>query len=132
MTELLDKTSEQIVDLLQKRELSCVELMRHCRELREKYDPVLGSFISTYPREDLVKLAGESDGRRSRGEQKSLIDGIPVAVKDVIHSRGIPTTCASRILAGYLPPFDATAVARIRQAGGIVIGQTNCDQFSLR
>jgi aspartyl-tRNA(Asn)/glutamyl-tRNA(Gln) amidotransferase subunit A len=131
MKELTDKTSEQIVGLLKKRELSCAELLNHCLDLIEKYDPVLGSFISTYPRDGLAALAAESDRRRSRGEELSPIDGVPVAVKDVIHSAGIPTTCASQILGGYLPPFDATAVARIKQAGGIIIGKTNCDEFAM-
>jgi aspartyl-tRNA(Asn)/glutamyl-tRNA(Gln) amidotransferase subunit A len=131
MTELNDKTSEEIVTMVKAREISCAELVRHSLALVEKYDPVLGSFISVYPEEDLLKLAGESDSRRKKSEQKSAIDGIPVAVKDNIHSMGVPTTCASMILNNYLPPFNATAVERIKQRGGIVIGKTNCDEFAM-
>ncbi len=131
MKELINTTSEDVVALVRKREISCEDLMRHCLDLIAKYDSVLGSFISVFPHEDLIKKAAESDSRRIKGKQKSAVDGIPFAVKDNIHCMGIPTTCASVILNGYDPPFDATVVERIRQQGGIVIGKTNCDEFAM-
>jgi aspartyl-tRNA(Asn)/glutamyl-tRNA(Gln) amidotransferase subunit A len=131
MKELTSKTTEEIVALVRSREISCAELTGHCLDLIENYDPVLGCFISVYPRKNLLASAAESDSRRARGEEKSLIDGVPVAVKDNIHSMGIPTTCASAILRNYYPPFNATAVERIRQSGGIIMGKTNCDEFAM-
>ncbi len=131
MTDLTGKTSEEIIALVETRELSCEELMRNSLSLYETYDPVLGCFISVYPEADLIDQARESDRRRASGAQKSPLDGIPVAVKDNIHSIGIATTCASAILKGYLPPYDSTAVVRLREAGGIIFGKTNMDEFAM-
>ncbi|OHD65857.1 MAG: hypothetical protein A2176_03325, partial [Spirochaetes bacterium RBG_13_51_14] len=108
-----------------------MDLARHCLDLIDKYDLMLGSFISFYPYDDILRQAKASDSRRSRGEQIGPLDGIPVAVKDNMHSKGIPTTCASTILGRYLPSADATAVARLKDAGAIVIGKTNCDEFAM-
>jgi aspartyl-tRNA(Asn)/glutamyl-tRNA(Gln) amidotransferase subunit A len=131
MSDLAGKTSREIVTLVEKREITCEELVRHSLDLVEKYDPVLGCFISVYPADNLLELARQSDARRNCGEQKSLIDGLPIAVKDNMHSKGIATTCASAILNGYLPPYDSTAVARIKENGGIIIGKTNLDEFAM-
>ncbi len=131
MTDLIGKTSEEIIALVDKREISCEELVRNSLSLYETYDPVLGCFLSVYPEEDLINQARESDRRRAAGAGKGRLDGIPVAVKDNIHSRGIATTCASAILEGYLPPYDSTAVTRIREQGGIIFGKTNLDEFAM-
>ncbi|MBN1495539.1 MAG: Asp-tRNA(Asn)/Glu-tRNA(Gln) amidotransferase subunit GatA [Spirochaetes bacterium] len=131
MIELHEKTSKEIINFIERRALSCEELMIHILDMADKYDPLLGCFISSYPAEQLIEQARESDKRRINGSAKSLLDGIPVAIKDNIHSRGIPTTCASAILDGYSPPFDSTAVARLKDQGAIVIGKTNLDEFAM-
>lgn len=131
MTDLKGTTSGEIIALLEKNELSCEELMRHCLSQYETYDPVLGCFVSVFPDEDLIRQARESDARRASGAPRGLLEGIPVAVKDNIHCRGIATTCSSAILEGYLPSYDATAVERIRKRGGIIFGKTNCDEFAM-
>ncbi|HPG52202.1 MAG TPA: amidase, partial [Spirochaetota bacterium] len=131
MNDIITKSSREIVDLLAKRELSCEELTRMYLEARELYDAVLGSFISTCPDEEVLDLARHSDARRKRGEELGPLDGMPVAVKDNMHARGIPTTCASNILQGYLPPFDATAVALLKKRGAIILGKTNLDEYAM-
>jgi aspartyl-tRNA(Asn)/glutamyl-tRNA(Gln) amidotransferase subunit A len=75
--------------------------------------------------------AEASDARRRRGEPRSLLDGVPIALKDNIAQAGEPNGCASRILAGYVSPYDATVTARLREAGAIVVGRTNMDEFAM-
>ena len=71
------------------------------------------------------------DARRARGERRGALDGIPVAIKDNLVMRGEPTHCASRILEGFVSPYDSTAVERLREAGAIVVGATNLDEFAM-
>src|SRR5262249_45630341 len=71
------------------------------------------------------------DERRKRGEPIGVLAGLPVAVKDNLCARGEPTTCASKILAGFRPPYDAHVITRLRQADAVLIGRTNMDEFAM-
>ena len=77
------------------------------------------------------RAAAESDRRRVAGETRSRYDGIPYAAKDNFSTAGIRTTCASDMLRGYVPPFDAAAVERLRAAGFVLVGKTNMDEFAM-
>jgi aspartyl-tRNA(Asn)/glutamyl-tRNA(Gln) amidotransferase subunit A len=92
-------------------------------------DGTLRAFL-TVDRKRALERAVEVARRVARGEVLPLA-GVPVAVKDNISTRGLRTTCGSRILAGYVPPFDATAIVRLERAGAIVVGKTNCDEFAM-
>ena len=92
--------------------------------------PTLHAFLFTR-REAALREAAEADARRARGETRSPLDGIPIAIKDNIVQAGEPATCASRILEGYVSPFDATVVARLRAAGAVIVGRTNLDEFAM-
>ncbi len=75
--------------------------------------------------------ADEVDRRVAAGEDPGPLAGVPVALKDNLCTRGVPTTCSSRILAGWRPPYDATVVTRLREAGAVVVGKTNMDEFAM-
>ena len=122
---------QKISKLIQNKELTCLELMQFTLKQIDKYDTILESYISIYDKEELLEKAKESDKRRQNGKQKSLIDGLPVAIKDNMHSIGINTSCGSNILKNYKPVMDATAVTFIKESGGIVIGKTNMDEFAM-
>ena len=88
------------------------------------------AFLAFSPERALL-TALEVDKKIAQGEDPGALAGVPIAIKDVILTKGVRTTCASRLLEHYIPPYDATAVARIEQAGGVIIGKTNCDEFAM-
>lgn len=96
----------------------------------EKRNPELNAFLALSP-ERAYAQADRIDAMRAKGTALPPLAGVPVAIKDVISTRGIRTTCASRILENYVPPYDATAVERLEAAGAVILGKTNCDEFAM-
>jgi aspartyl-tRNA(Asn)/glutamyl-tRNA(Gln) amidotransferase subunit A len=115
---------------LDAREVSATELVRRAFGRLDALEPTLHAFLFTR-REAALREAAEADARRARGEHRSALDGIPLALKDNIVQAGEPASCASRILEGYVSPFDATVVARLRAAGAVIVGRTNLDEFAM-
>jgi aspartyl-tRNA(Asn)/glutamyl-tRNA(Gln) amidotransferase subunit A len=110
-------------------EITSVDLVRDClAAIEEKKD--LNAFISVL-KDEAMKMAEESDKRRKDGQVLSEIDGLPIAIKDVICTKGVETTAASKILKGFIPPYDATVITKLKNAGAIIIGKTNCDEFAM-
>jgi aspartyl-tRNA(Asn)/glutamyl-tRNA(Gln) amidotransferase subunit A len=112
------------------KDFSAVELTREALDHAERENPKTNAYLRLCP-ERALAAAGKVDGKIAAGHDPGLLGGVPVAVKDVIVTKGVTTTCGSKILQNYVPPYDATAIERIEAAGGIVIGKTNCDEFAM-
>lgn len=128
--DLCDKQATELAGLLQKRQISSREITESVLARIDQREKTVNAYI-TQTRELALKQADAADDRLQQGEPLSPIDGIPVSVKDNLCTQGIRTTCASKILENYIPPYDATAVAKIRQAGAVLIGKTNLDEFGM-
>src|SRR5688572_25597625 len=123
-------TAAEIARRVKAREVSAEEVAReHCRRIEER-DPALGAFLLVSA-ERALAAARKVDAVVARGEDPGPLAGVPVAVKDVLAVAGLPTTCGSRILEGYRPPFTATCVERLEAAGAVVVGKTNMDEFAM-
>lgn len=96
----------------------------------EEKEPLIGAYL-TLDKEGALKTAEEIDARVKRGERPGLLMGVPVAVKDNICTRGLRTTCASKILGNFVPPYDAHVVERLRAEDAIIVGKTNLDEFAM-
>ncbi len=130
MTEPLYKMSiSRLAPLLAKREVSPVEVTKQIVERIQEKDGALHAYLIVDEAGALAQ-AKEAEARLSRGEA-ALLTGIPLALKDVMVTKGLRTTCASRILENFVPPFDATVVSRLRRQGGIFLGKVNMDEFAM-
>jgi aspartyl-tRNA(Asn)/glutamyl-tRNA(Gln) amidotransferase subunit A len=116
-------------DLLARREISAQELTRACLDRIAEVDRRLNAFITLCPSEAFAQAAA-ADERLARGDAPALC-GIPLAIKDIYLTRGVRTTCASKILGNFVPPYDATVIARLREAGAIFLGKANMDEFAM-
>ncbi|MGH7860257.1 MAG: Asp-tRNA(Asn)/Glu-tRNA(Gln) amidotransferase subunit GatA, partial [Candidatus Binatia bacterium] len=128
--DLSSLTLASAAERLRRRDLSATELARACLERIDATDGELRAFL-TVMREEAMAAAEAADSRLRRGEALSALDGLPLAVKDVFCTRGVRTTCGSRILERFVPPYDATAVARLRDRGAVLVGKTNLDEFAM-
>ena len=115
---------------LETKQISARELTTEFYSRIEERNPELNAFLTLSP-ERAFAQADRIDGMRSRSENLPPLAGVPMAIKDVISTRGVRTTCGSKILEHYIPPYDATAVENLERAGAILLGKTNCDEFAM-
>ena len=130
MTDLADQTIAQAEAGLAGGDFSSVDLVEAVLRRAAVSEAHLHAYL-TVDRDGALEAARASDSLRAKGEARGPLDGIPLAVKDNMCTRGLETTCASKILAGYEPPYDATAVLRLRGSGAVVLGKTNLDEFAM-
>ncbi len=129
-TDLTRASAAVLANLLATGETSSVEVVRALFERTAVVDGTVHGYLHL-DREGALATARDIDARRAAGEELHVMAGVPVAVKDVMTTRGIPTTCGSRILEGWVPPYDATLVRKLREAGMPILGKTNMDEFAM-
>jgi aspartyl-tRNA(Asn)/glutamyl-tRNA(Gln) amidotransferase subunit A len=130
LSELAFLTVEQVRRGLDTRQFSARELAQSALEFAEVENPKTNAYLRFSP-ERALAAAERVDQRIAAGEDPGPLAGVPLAIKDVIITKGLRTTCGSRLLEKYVPPYDATAVERLERAGAIMIGKTNCDEFAM-
>ncbi len=127
---LVDLTAHEAGDLLRRREISAIDLVNAVLDQIEQREPTIRAYITRTP-DDARRQAAEIDRRFASGEELPPLAGIPIALKDNLCTAGIRTTCASRILENFVPPYDATVVRKLRESGAIILGKTNMDEFAM-
>ena len=125
-----DLTIGQIREGLETKLFSAEELANEALRFAEAENPSTNAYLTFCP-ERAIEAAKRVDAKFAAGDDPGRLAGVPVAVKDVIVTEGVRTTCGSRLLETYVPPYDATAVIRMEQAGAVIIGKTNCDEFAM-
>jgi aspartyl-tRNA(Asn)/glutamyl-tRNA(Gln) amidotransferase subunit A len=129
--ELHEHTFSRVKRGLVAGDFSSRELAESVLARIELIEPKIAAFVRVRDRSEILSVAEDIDRRRLKGDDLGPLAGVPVAVKDNISTRGLGTTCGSKILRDYDPPFDATAVERLVGADAVVIGKTNLDEFAM-
>ncbi len=121
---------KELSEKLARKEIASVEITESYFKKIEKLNPKLNCYL-TLCKESALKTAKESDERRSKGKTLGPLDGIPIALKDIFITEGVKTTCASKILENYNPPYEGTTAAAFKKAGAVLLGKLNMDEFAM-
>jgi aspartyl-tRNA(Asn)/glutamyl-tRNA(Gln) amidotransferase subunit A len=127
---VLELSATQLLAELNAGRITSVEATQACLDQIDRYDRQVRAFLRV-DAEAALGQATEVDRRRRAGQPIGRLAGLPVAIKDVLCTKGVPTTCGSRMLERFVPPYDATVVARLRAADAILLGKTNMDEFAM-
>ncbi len=127
---ITSKTIASLSKMLQKRELSSTEATEAYLNRIAELDPSLNSYI-TVCGESALEDAAQADKQLASGDNITPLTGVPISVKDIFCTKGLKTTCASKMLAGFIPPYDSTVIKKLRSAGAVILGKTNMDEFAM-
>ncbi|HUH53381.1 MAG TPA: Asp-tRNA(Asn)/Glu-tRNA(Gln) amidotransferase subunit GatA [Microbacteriaceae bacterium] len=129
MSEIFELTAAELSEKLEAKELSAVEVTKAHLERIANVDQQVHAFLTL--NEEALATAEAIDKARAEGSHAGVLAGVPIAVKDVLVTQGMPTTAGSKILEGYMSPFDATVVEKIKKANLVQLGKTNMDEFAM-
>jgi aspartyl-tRNA(Asn)/glutamyl-tRNA(Gln) amidotransferase subunit A len=127
---LIEKGINELSELIRNKEIKVVELIESQLERIDKTDSKIDAYLFV-DHENALKAAKEIDVKISEGKKLSPLAGIPVAVKDNICTKGVQTTCASKILENFIPPYNATVVDKLNESDAVIVGKTNLDEFAM-
>lgn len=127
--DLIYKNLSDLVDMVSTGEVSSEEVTKSFLSQSEKHNTDINAFISMNP--NAIEEARAIDKKRASGEKLGKLAGIPIGVKDLLCTKGLKTTAASKILCNFIPPYDSTVVQRLRQQGAVILGKTNLDEFAM-
>ncbi|MEE1826736.1 Asp-tRNA(Asn)/Glu-tRNA(Gln) amidotransferase subunit GatA [Streptomyces sp. BE20] len=130
MTDLIRYTAAETANAVATGEVSAVEVAQAHLDRIDAVDKKVNAFLHV-DTEGALSAARAVDEKRARGEELGPLAGVPLALKDVFTTKGVPTTCGSKILEGWIPPYDATLTTRLRDAGVVILGKTNMDEFAM-
>ena len=130
MSELFRKDASVLAGLVSSGEVSAVEVAQAHLDRIAAVDGDLHAFLHVDTKGALASAAAV-DAKVKTGEKLSVLAGVPLGLKDILATNGLPTTCGSRVLDGWIPPYDATVVTKLREAGVVILGKTNMDEFAM-
>ncbi|MEU9130952.1 Asp-tRNA(Asn)/Glu-tRNA(Gln) amidotransferase subunit GatA [Kitasatospora sp. NPDC048540] len=130
MTDLIRYTAAETATAIASGTVSAVEVAQAHLDRIDAVDKKVNAFLHV-DTEGALAAARAVDAKRAKGEELGPLAGVPLALKDVFTTEGIPTTCGSKILEGWIPPYDATLTARLKDAGVVILGKTNMDEFAM-
>ena len=123
-------TLKEAVGKLKSGEVTSVKLTEYYLDRIKELDPKLNAFITVFD-DEALEMAKESDERRSKNQELSIMDGVPIVIKDNICIDGTKTTAGSKILENFMTPYDATVITKLKSAGTVILGKTNMDEFAM-
>jgi len=126
----IHSTAAQMSDALSAGTITSAELTEQHLDQITKVDTQVHAFLYV-DRENALAQARDVDAKRKSGQKLSALAGVPLALKDVLAQKGVPTTCGSKMLEGWRPPYDSTVVVKLKQAGVVILGKTNMDEFAM-
>jgi aspartyl-tRNA(Asn)/glutamyl-tRNA(Gln) amidotransferase subunit A len=124
------RTAKELLTILSRGEITAEALTNQFLEAIQRYEPKIRAFLHI-DKAAALQQACAVDAKRKRGEPLGRLAGVPIAVKDVLCTAGRPTTCGSKILQNFVPPYDAHVITRLKQADAVILGKTNMDEFAM-